>query len=148
MDKTRQQIADAIRGWCHEVKGDGDKYFNLVGAIVFLEGDGAEIRRLKAEKEKLIEDNERLIAETEKWRNDWERNQRLWETAYGRIEDENAEQDKAILNALKEMGKIRQETKADTVRKMLSMMCEGRVSNDTVVIVANQVAKEMENVNV
>jgi hypothetical protein len=33
--------------------------------------------------------------------------------------------------------------KIDTVRKMHSMMCEGRVSNDNVVIVANQVAKEM-----
>ena len=34
-------------------------------------------------------------------------------------------------------------TKADTVRKMHSMLCEGRVSNDNVVIVANQIAKEM-----
>ena len=33
--------------------------------------------------------------------------------------------------------------KADTVRKMHSMLCEGRVSNDNVVIVANQIAKEM-----
>ncbi|MBP3573920.1 MAG: hypothetical protein J6J71_04860 [Prevotella sp.] len=33
--------------------------------------------------------------------------------------------------------------KADTVRKMHSMLCEGRVSNDTVVIVSNQIAKEM-----
>lgn len=33
--------------------------------------------------------------------------------------------------------------KADTVRKMHSMLCEGRVSNDNVVIVANQIKKEM-----
>ena len=33
--------------------------------------------------------------------------------------------------------------RADTVRKMHSMLCEGRVSNDNVVIVANQIAKEM-----
>ena len=39
----------------------------------------------------------------------------------------------------KELGEV----KADTVRKMHSMLCEGRVSNDTVVIVANQIAKEM-----
>jgi hypothetical protein len=32
---------------------------------------------------------------------------------------------------------------AYTVMKMHSMLCEGRVSNDTVVIVANQIAKEM-----
>ena len=36
----------------------------------------------------------------------------------------------------------------DTVRKMLERLCEGRVSNDNVVIVANQIAKEMlEEVN-
>jgi hypothetical protein len=33
--------------------------------------------------------------------------------------------------------------RADTVREMHSMLCEGRVSNDTVVIVANQIVKEM-----
>ena len=33
--------------------------------------------------------------------------------------------------------------KADTVLKMHSMLCEGRVSNDTVVIVANQIANEL-----
>ena len=32
---------------------------------------------------------------------------------------------------------------ADTITKMHSMLCEGRVSNDNVVIVANQIAKEM-----
>ena len=33
--------------------------------------------------------------------------------------------------------------RADTVREMQERLCEGRVSNDNVVIVANQIAKEM-----
>jgi hypothetical protein len=33
--------------------------------------------------------------------------------------------------------------RADTVKEVNSMLCEGRVSNDNVVIVANQIAKEM-----
>ena len=66
----------------------------------------------------LAEENERLRGENEQWRNDWERNQSQWEEAYGKLEQENIEQDEAIIRALKEMGKIRQETKADTVRKM------------------------------
>ena len=40
------------------------------------------------------------------------------------------------------------ECKADTVKEMHSMLCEGRVSNDNVVIVANQVAKEMLEGNI
>ena len=35
------------------------------------------------------------------------------------------------------------DVQADTVRKMHSMLCEGRVGNDPVVIAANQVAEEM-----
>lgn len=40
-------------------------------------------------------------------------------------------------------GSALQTIRAKTVLKMYSMLREGRVSNDTVVIVANQVAKEM-----
>ena len=43
----------------------------------------------------------------------------------------------------KTVAEFQKQIEADTVRKMHSMLCEGRVSNDNVVIVANQVAKEM-----
>ena len=44
---------------------------------------------------------------------------------------------------IKELKEENERARADTVRKMHSMLCEGRVSNDNVVIAANQVAKEM-----
>lgn len=60
----------------------------------------------------------KLTEENEQWRADWEKNQRQWDEAYEKLEAENAEQDEAIIRALKEMGEIRRETKADTVMKM------------------------------
>ena len=67
--------------------------------------------------DKLTEENERLRAENE-------------------IKSQKRANIFEITNAF-ERGR------ADGVRKMHSMLCEGRVSNDTVVIVANQIAKEM-----
>ena len=56
-------------------------------------------------------------------------------------ENERLMRDKTALECI--VATARNQAKADTVRKMHSMLCEGRVSNDNVVIVANQVAKEM-----
>lgn len=68
-----------------------------------------------------------------------------------RLEDENAEQDKAIINALERMGEIRRETKADTVRKMQNMVAVHfgtYTDKDTIKVIdlfklLNQIAKEM-----
>jgi hypothetical protein len=45
---------------------------------------------------------------------------------------------------LREIGRIKADAiRADTVRKMREMLCEGRVSNDPVVIAVNVAVKEM-----
>lgn len=94
-----------------------------------------------------------LSTENKQWRNDWERNQSQWEEAYGKLDAENERLRDFVSSKCEECAgctswkcdcaNIEAQAKADTVRKMHSMLCEGRVSNDTVVIVANQVAKEM-----
>ena len=70
--------------------------------------------KLEAENLKLTEENERLRADCVKG-----------------------------VNALIEEIQKNRTIEADTVMKMHSMLCEGRVSNDNVVIVANQIAKEV-----
>jgi hypothetical protein len=76
------------------------------------------IRKLRADKKELTVENERLKL---------------------RVLEENHLRHQAEEMLANGMDTV----KADTVGKMHSMLCEGRVSNDNVVIVANQVAKEI-----
>ena len=66
-----------------------------------------------------------------------------------RLRAENAEQDAAIIKALKRMGEIRRETKADTVRKMQERLRDRHLTatNPNVICLyeteLDQVAKEI-----
>ena len=90
------------------------------------------------DKKELTEENERLRAENKEL---------TYENGELKIQFQEADLTDEEIDLLDEYSKSLQEgirqAKADTVRKMLSMLCEGRVSNDNVVIVANQIAKEM-----
>jgi hypothetical protein len=89
---------------------------------------GEEVERRKNQYLSLVESHNRtcdyLNTKDVEMAKLTEENERLRDTAY-RLE-----------------GEVHRE-RADTVMKMHSKLCEGRVSNDNVVIVANQVAKEM-----
>lgn len=96
--------------------------------------------------EELTVENERLRAETEQWRKDWSDNQRQWDEAYEKLEAENAEQDEAILRALRHMGEVRREARADTAQKMseeIKHRCiEGGIYPAFVARVVEDVARE------
>lgn len=64
----------------------------------------------------------------------------------GNLRAENAEQDKAIVDALERMGEIRRETKADTVRKMAEQVkerCKKLFSGVDVCIIVDLIVDEM-----
>ena len=168
MELNREQIIKAL-DWLDSLVGNSNDSdiamftYQLLGILYdTCEELTEEVNDLKEDKElysvfcedykgqvkKLTEENERLRAENEQWRHDWERNQSQWEKAYEKLEAENAEQDEAILNSLKEMGKIRRETKFDTVRKMRTALWANLspYSNYTTAEVGaliDQIAKEM-----
>lgn len=102
---------------------------------------------MKAKVEELTDENERLRAETEQWRKDWSDNQRQWDEAYEKLEAENAEQDEAIIRALKHMGEVRREARAATAQKMHSEIKErciaGGIYPAFVANVIAAVAKEL-----
>ena len=116
LDRTRFQIAKEIREWCDEVKGDGDKYFNLVGAITFLEGDGAEIKKLKEEVKKLEEENKNL-------REDWAESQSRWEKAYDILDGEKHDLELVLLGVMHSVDKWLEgdELKQDEVNRAATM---------------------------
>lgn len=74
-------------------------------------------------KEQLIKQmhqyNEELIENDSKWREMWADNQRKWEEAYDKLEAENAEQDEAILRALKQMGECRMQGMSEIANKLI-----------------------------
>lgn len=59
-----------------------------------------------------------------------------------RLQAENKEQDQAIINALHRMGQIR----AEAIKEFAERLCDGRVSNDPVVIAVKCAVKEMTEV--
>ena len=73
--------------------------------------------------------------------------------AYGltakRLAEENAEQDKAIINALNRIKEVRQETKADTAKYLIDRIKgyyevhKGRIRTASLIYYIEQIAKEM-----
>lgn len=63
--------------------------------------------------------NEELIENDRKWAEMWADNQRKWEVAYDKLEAENAEQDEAILRALKQMGECRRQGMSEIANKLI-----------------------------
>lgn len=100
----------------------------------------------KKQFEDCAEDRAKLTEENKAWQMQLISQEEKANKAYYDIacEVENLRAENDNLHATcTELTQNLHECKADTVREMHSMLCEGRVSNDTIVIVATQIAKEM-----
>ncbi len=127
LGKLEQSAISLIKELTEENEAISERYaIQVVTAI-----------KLDKQVQRLTEENERLRAENEKYEEEHKQSFFKWK----KLADETADHYENLYQDAKKA------LVADTVRKMHSMLCEGRVSNDTVVIVANQVAKEMLEVD-
>ena len=137
-------------GWVK--RGNGEGWFNheiLADALALITSQEQRIKELTEEVESLGAEKEHLdlVVEGKLKRTTALEKQVLNLTEENeRLRAENAEQDEAILNALKEMGKIRQETKADTVKEFAERLIaefrkDGRM-NYYIRMTLDQIAKE------
>ncbi len=142
MELNREQIIKALE-CCTDGAGECDDcpliHDNFCGKHL-LRNALSLIKELTEEKERLESYAEKNDSE---WREIYADSQAKWEQAYEKLEAEKDRLHTEKSRLIEEYEAEVKITKSDTVRKMHSMLCEGRVSNDTVVIVANQIAKEM-----
>ena len=83
---------------------------------------GIKLSKAEHDRDRYAAKIKELTEENEKWRTAWSDNQRQWEAAYDKLEAENAEQDEAILRALKHMGECRREGIAECSAKILEKL--------------------------
>ena len=83
---------------------------------------GRKLAKAEHDRDRYAIKIKELETENEKWREMWADNQRQWESAYDKLEAENAEQDEAILRALKHMGECRREGIAECSAKILEKL--------------------------
>lgn len=91
---------------------------NLEVSRVMLREAHKKLEKAEHDRDRYARKIEELTEESEEWRKSWAENQRQWDEAYEKLEAENAEQDEAILKALKHMGVIRREVKGATVENL------------------------------